>query len=388
MARVREKKIKFGDDEDITQMFNSMIGVDGVDVGIAHNKYLQLKYGVNQFFKVMDLFTQVPMLAKSAEFAKHVTEITNYCSEAPGSPYSVFFGSADLFDRVGIPGTPDEVIKTFLELYEKLKASDFLNNMIIACDKLAPYKRFLEVDKSILFLQNMPGVSFFPLPFTKLNFKDLYVHNINNAPNKLFLLSLLGKVFKITFNIWNILQTPDVNIEALIEIMRERMDQLLKIPELSRCQRAVATLKKSIEMLKTNFNTYYRDFIQTKNSSIIMEHYIGDVIKTTKADADLRRQFMAIIKYYRKISQAQYQTPQSKELFEKIEKTFKHFSRNTTNLGKETGDNSDDESEELDDVFTDTQPEEPTEEMLARINNANKTVDQLVAEIEGKKILK
>lgn len=141
-------------------------------------------------------------------------------------------------------------------------------------------------------------------------------------------------------------------------------------------------------MLKTNFNTYYRDFIQTKNSSIIMEHYIGDVIKTTKADADLRRQFMAIIKYYRKISQSQYQTPQSKELFEKIEKTFKHFSRNTTNLGKETGDNSDDESEELDDVFTDTQPEEPTEEMLARINNANKTVDQLVAEIEGKKILK
>jgi len=386
MAKVRERTIKFGDDDDITKMFNSMIGADGVDIAIAHNKYTQLEYGVSQFYKVMQLFTQAAMLTKSETFAKFVPEIEHFCSKAEGSPYQVYFGRADLFSRVMLPNMPEELTNAFLELYEKLKASDFINSMIITCDKLAPYKRFLEKEQSGLFLQNMPGVVFQPFPFTQLNVKDLYVVNIGNEVNKKFLVSVLSKIFQITFNIWNVIQTPDINVDALVTVMRERMDQLLKIPELSRCQRAVATLKKSIDMLKDNFNTYYRDFIQTKNSSIIMEHYIGDVIKTTKADADLRRQFIAIIRYYRKMSQQGRQNPQVREMFEKIDKSLKHLSRGTTNLGKQTGDDSDDEDPEdgLDIVEEITKPVEATDEMRARMQNASKTVDELVAEIEGK----
>ena len=61
------------------------------------------------------------------------------------------------------------------------------------------------------------------------------------------------------------------------------IDEIQKQPELHRCKDAFKKIKESVMMLKTNFNEYYRDFVDTSDNTIIMQHFIVDVSKSTEA---------------------------------------------------------------------------------------------------------
>jgi hypothetical protein len=85
-------------------------------------------------------------------------------------------------------------------------------------------------------------------------------------------------------------------------------------------------------LLKENFGDYYRDFISTKDSTIMMQNFIIDVSKKTDSDPQVTRQFRQIISYYRELAQQQIQNPKVKMLFDKVNESFQQLERGATNL--------------------------------------------------------
>lgn len=394
MAKVRVKTVNLGgiDTDDVADMFDSVLGTNKVDMGVAHEKYMKFRYSINRFFDVMKLFAAY---IGPRGYADAAAEIDKFIMTTVGSPYHKYFGCAEMFETVMLPTTHTDICQSFADIYQALKESDFINQFVIVCDKLAAYKRFLieppkEVAKprepfvpSGAFLRSMAGVTFAPFPFTNLNVKDLYVANAADNGFVTVVLKVLSKSFAITYELWNNLQTPDINIDQFVARMSHQMNDLIRIPELSRCRRAVSALQNSLNMLKNNFGEYYRDFVQTRSSSTIMENYIADVIKGVKADNELRRQFMLIIRYYRKAAAKQGSNPKSKEMFEKIDKTLAHFGRGTNNLGASFGPDIDEEDIEVGSNESAVSDEEISDEMMHRIANSTKSVEQLAAEIEN-----
>lgn len=92
---------------------------------------------------------------------------------------------------------------------------------------------------------------------------------------------------------------------------------------------------------------------------------------------------MLIIRYYRKAAAKQGSNPKSKEMFEKIDKTLAHFGRGTNNLGASFGPDIDEEDIEVGSNESAVSDEEISDEMMHRIANSTKSVEQLAAEIEN-----
>ena len=151
---------------------------------------------------------------------------------------------------------------------------------------------------------------------------------------------ILLKVYSFTIEIYNVVRTPDIDVDQFIEIITSSITEIQKRPELNRCSKAFNKIKESVLLLKTNFNDYYRDFVETQDNTIIMQNFILDVSKNTKADLELTRQFRKIISYYRE--QAQKSGGQNNEkinmIFDKISETFKDYDIGLQNIGiKKTG---------------------------------------------------
>ena len=64
-----------------------------------------------------------------------------------------------------------------------------------------------------------------------------------------------------------------------------------------------------------------------ENQMTIMEDFVLDVAKNTRADPQTTRQFREIINFYRKQASMQVKNPQLKALFEKVDANFKKLDR-------------------------------------------------------------
>ncbi len=111
------------------------------------------------------------------------------------------------------------------------------------------------------------------------------------------------------------------------------IDKIQKHPDLNRCGKAFSQIKKSVKLLKDNFNGYYREFVGSKNSTIMMEHFILDVSKSTNSDPVLMSQFKKIIMFYRKIARdGQANNPKAKMFFDKVDESLKNLEKQTQNI--------------------------------------------------------
>ena len=177
----------------------------------------------------------------------------------------------------------------------------------------------------------MAGVEWKPFQFSSLNYKAIFI-GAEKDVIELYMIAL-HKTYSFGFQIYNEIQSPDIDIDTFVNIILKSIGDLQKIPELSRCKEAFAKLRESVGMLKENFNSYYRDFVNTKDSSIIMQHFVLDVGKNSTAGAKVAGQFRIIINYYRKMTNGQVTDPRLKSLLDRANKTFSETTAGATNLG-------------------------------------------------------
>jgi hypothetical protein len=337
MSRTKVKKVKIplgGKDGDISEMFNSMLGAGNLNLSIVYPKYLRIKILSEQLIKLFNMLEKSPFMRVYTEFEPQKKEIAAFCEQSTISIAEVF--SVDLTDNIYDLNTVEEELKkSFTESYESMKKCKLINTFIVMCDRLVVYKKyFIDLEKlNHRFITSMPGAEWMPFPFTNLNLKHIFSLDGIGENNVRFFMTVLNKAFELSHALWSETGSPDIDVDQFVEVIMSQIGEIQqKVPELNRCKKAFAKIKDSVSLLKNRFNGYYRDFVETKDSTIMMQHFIIDVSTESKPDPETTRQFREIIKYYRKMADQQISNPKVKMLFDKVNESFKELEKGTSNL--------------------------------------------------------
>lgn len=379
-------KIKTIKDKELADMFNQMLGAGNVNVSVCWPRYVQIRSYIERAAETLDLFNN------KSKFYAVFPELANCQKEINAFIDKVKTGVVDTYnvDLSAYEGKYNEMseedVKKFGQLYEEFKHCDIVNALVETCDALIVHKKHIDNKEALnhKFILMMPGAEFCPFPFTKLNLKYAVSHisanaGSNNAASPLLdlILIVLNKLFSLSYNLYKLINTPDIDIDEFVEVVMRNIQEARK--HIPRCNKAFDKLAKSVEMLKDNFPTYYRDFVQSSNSTIIIENFVLDVANSTKADVELMRQFRQIITHYRKVASQQVKNPQVKGLLDKINEQFSKFDKYANiKIDEKVDEDTSDDSDE--------NPEEDAEAIRVKEiqeENAKKSVDDLVAEINA-----
>ena len=393
MAKV--KKVKMSSSNDLADMFNQMLGGGDVDMRIAYPKYRRMRGLSEQIISVVKMLATSPFMKKyggsstagvKGEYADECAALLEWCETSTGAVERIF--SADFSDyEWNFSLVEDEQRGEFSELYRSVKESPLIKSFIFMCDRLVVYKKEMKDEVGHLgkFIDLMPGVSWTPLPFSTLNIKYIFAQHSDDITRRFFLV-VLSKLYELSYKVWQEVTSPDIDMDEFSTTILDSINQVRKMPELSRCERAFRKIEESVDMLKDRFGSYYRDFIQTKNSSIIMEHFILDVSREGNTDVEMTRQFRQIIKFYRKNAAATVKDPKIKELFERVNSSFSQMEKEASNL---VNIRDDDDGEVAMTPRAKKEVEAVVDPMheytAARETAATKSVDELAAEIENLK---
>lgn len=338
MSKVMKQKIKLPvgvNTEDLSDLFNQMLGASNPSIHISYPRYCRIKEIISKLMQIINVFNKSPFMRAYDDFKLYQTEIEAFDSRAKVDFIKYFSYDFSAYE-LNLNAIPAEELAAFTNTYLELKKSDFINTFIVLCDKLYVFKRYLSDINNLdgKFINALGGCEYCPFPFSTFNLKLVYNVDGINELSRTFILNVLHKLYKFSYDLYTEITSPDINVEDIAEIIISNLDQVKRIPELNRCRKAFDKIKNAIDLLKSNFNSYYRDFISTKNSTIMMEHFILDVANNTDSDAQTKREFLTIIAYYRKMAQnASVKDPRVDKLFETLNETCSVMERNTTNLG-------------------------------------------------------
>jgi hypothetical protein len=117
----------------------------------------------------------------------------------------------------------------------------------------------------------------------------------------------------------DLVTSPNVDIKKFSSVL---VDSIAKMKtQIPRCNKAFAIIENSVSTLENNFKTYFRGSVEAGNPNIIIESFIGDIIKEQKADASISYEFKQIISYLKQKS-AGNNDPKIKKLFGMLNMQF------------------------------------------------------------------
>jgi hypothetical protein len=319
-------------DSNIIETFQDMIGGGPPSVGslmIMVPKYEDMKRHSRRFIATLNtLANSVNLREKiSVELDTLVPYIANLNDmmetsfNAPDmAPYYKGKGPGIEELIMDYSSTPDDVLANFGEEYRKTKESDIVRSILNTCGNLTKYKHYIgDKDKLTNTFLRTPGSSLRPIDNCSINFKACF--NMIDENERTYLLMVMNKLYTVSHDLYEVVTSPDVNVDEFVHILVDNIDSLKK--SIPRCNEAFDKIRDSIGMLKSNFNGYYRDFAASGNPSIIMENFVLDVSKTAGSDLRIVAQFRDIISHYKKISGSHSSNPKIQSLMKHIDISFK-----------------------------------------------------------------
>ena len=365
-------------DKDVYRVFNEMLSDDHANIDVAWPKYTQILEYIDEFVKIFVLLKKSNIMTNpDLVYGGHIEEIDAFLHHCV-RPLPEFKEAAFIepFSKSLLPlnSLNEGLSAEFIDKYNRLKTLNVVNAMQVICDKLSHYQSDIEdvtnLDPS--FIIDMPGVEFQPFPFTTMDYKDMFLDEEIDDQAKKYLMLILHKVYSITYSVYKLVTSPDVDIDEFVDIVLGNLDRLKKnATELSRCGKAFNKIRKSAEMLKANFETYFRDVQETNDPTMLMQNFILDVAQTSDADRETMRQFKQIINYYRKKSAQKGGNPQTDMLLAKVDAHFKQYDEE---IKKEYGEDAVSDKEEIE--LTSYQKDQ-----IRKIDNNEN--DELTAAIEN-----
>jgi hypothetical protein len=317
--------------KDILATFQDILGTSDTNtcLPIAYPKYLRMKGSVSRFLKLLTVFRNSSIF----EQFKEIKDSLSSYIESLDANFTELFVAPDLehyFDKTketlaghNYESIPTDVKEEFSKVFTNVKKCNVINIIIVTCKNLIPYKKYI-ADKNELsdtFLTKTAGSMMNPLPeITLLNIKRIYNDTILTQSDKKFILMFLSKLYEISYNTYEVVTSPDVDVNDFVTIIVNSIDELKK--HIPRCDDAFNKIVESVDILKYNFDSYYKDFVASNNPAIIMENFVLDVSKNTKATPRLTGQFRKIISHYRNIASKHSTDPRLQTLFKHVDRNF------------------------------------------------------------------
>lgn len=266
------KKIKAESSGRIKDIFNNVIGIGNGDADIEKSKTEKITAILKKFKVLYSTFDAI---------------IKHYLSNDFGFEKEI----KNIDAALG------------LKSYKELKKHSCLANIIKISNVLAPNKYFLEKN-SLSFIKESGVYEYQIFPFNNFNIKGLYLtHDVSSHMDGV-LCSCLFKSFTFGKDLYDVLSSPDIDVSQFKYIMMDAMEKIKVHPELHRCKDAFKVIEDSLDLFDNNFGSYYKDFAESGDNTIIMQNFINDIIgnESIKAKPRLIGQFNKIMNVYRKIN--------------------------------------------------------------------------------------
>jgi hypothetical protein len=351
MARGQASKVKMVkqniDQQGLSEMFNQLLGDEkSLDINIIKDKYLRLKTDIDRIYKLLESFNKTiynKILKDLPDIEVYKKNINDFITDAK----CIF---------------PEEISdEELIRHYKQIKENKVIKDCIHICKSLIIYKKYIEDNDNLSdnFIKSSKTFDLKIFPFCNFDIKLIYGFNKIDESIKKYILIFLNMVYNTTYDIYEIITSPDIDISKFSDIIISSIQQAKKM--IPRANKAFKKIEESVQLLKNNFQNYYKDFITTKKPGIIIENFILDVSKenSSELDLDLARQFKRIVMFYQKQSQGKIKDPRINQLFEMLNKNFELLNmKNKTNIAEsdeETKDNdsSSSDSDDVDNVDVD-----------------------------------
>jgi len=307
----RTKVIKQTVEQDgMSDMFNQLLGDEkSLDINIIKDKYMKLKTNIERMYKLLESFKKtiyIKVLNTMPNIANYIKNIDGFIDDAK----STF---------------PEEIDdKDVIRFYLNIKDHKVIKDAIHICKNLIIYKKFIEnnEDMSDSFIRSSKNREIKIFPNCDFDIKYIYSFSKIDESIKKYMLIFLNMLYNTTYDIYQVITSPDVDISKFSEIIVSSIAKAKKM--VPRAGKAFKKIEESVELLQNNFGDYYKDFISTKNPSIIIEHFILDCSKeqSENVDLDLARQFKKIAMFYKKKSAGKIKDPRINQIFEMLDKNF------------------------------------------------------------------
>ncbi len=339
--------------KDVLEMFDGALGVGGTAaVRITYPKYQAIKTHTARFLKLLGMLRDSAVMARfpdihgamvrflgvmQAEFdAAFVAP--DFTPHLAADPVVAAVGGAEYYQRV-----PVAMLDKFVRDYGAMKNCSLVNSIIVTCSNLAQHKRSLaSIDALKDKFLTGAGSTFTPLPgIWELNFKHVY-SGLAKEDRK-FVLTVLHKMYTVSHDVYEAVSSPDVDVNELVEAVMNSVGDLRK--RIPRCDDAFDKIIASVDLLKSNFGGYYKDYSASGNSAVIMENFVIDVSKQSGPSVGVTAQFRRIISHYKDIASSGTLHPKLKSVFAQANANFKELERRDAGGADAASDGSDDEGD-------------------------------------------
>jgi hypothetical protein len=363
-VKIKSKVVKATlGNKDVLDMFHGVLGTSegGATLTVTHPKYLNIQTQVGRFLRLLGVFRDSALMKRFPGPAEHLRVYT----EALQAQFAASFTAPNLepFLRPALPVGPDgkvpveaammaaedyskippETVSQFNDVFAAVKKCSLVNTVIVTCNNLISHKKSLQDANALRdrFLTKDAGMIFCPLPdLAQVNFKQIYIDDRLAAEDRLYILTVLHKLYMISHDTYEAVSAPDVDVDEFVQVIMSSIGEVKK--HIPRCDEAFDKIMSSVGLLKNNFGGYYKDYVGSGNPTIIMENFVMDVSKNTKASVKVTAQFRKIISHYKKLAAQQATNPKMKSLFQQVDANFLELDRKNREADERESDSDSD----------------------------------------------
>jgi len=163
--------------------------------------------------------------------------------------------------------------------YNQLKNSTPMKELFKVAQKLAIHKENItNTDltlENLNFITRIAGINVNLLPFTTINFKNIWAQSSCTRKIKQYIIKILGHLLTNIVEIYKITTLPNIDVEQMGDIIINKVEELRGTVD--RCDLAFDKISDSAKLFKKNFVSYYRDSIKAKNPNLIIQNFLSDV---------------------------------------------------------------------------------------------------------------
>lgn len=341
-TKVAKKTMK---DPELNKMFNQMLGAETPDPNIAAPKYDKIMKCTDETLEILEKLSKrsksVPQSFEEGfnEIKIYVDNSRKKLKEYVLEPTDSVYTGKDLEEVNSNP----ELMATFLnsmnckynitdliKTYKSLKECVVVQEMVMICrnlknllheererTKTKKYNLDDGNDLSSDFILNSDAYNISVFNFApKFELKSLFLDD--DVPNKFkqYTLRALHLIWKKCNNVLKAITDPDIDISKFSEILVNNIGEIKS--HIPGCDDAFNKIKESVGLLENNFNGYYYDFVQAGDPTIIIEHFVGDVAKSSKTNPKVTRQFSKIVQFYQQNMQGKVKDAKVNKLFSMV----------------------------------------------------------------------
>jgi hypothetical protein len=308
----------------LSELFAQYMGLEKPDPNIVYVKHCMMHNLVGSFGRLCKSFATSPLIVQRFTFAhQQLAEMIVFGDkcinlvEEPLVSASLYNDSQQYLDLKKSPITL-EIIKTHSR-FARSSALLYLDN-------------YDNLDQR--FITDAAG-AMCPFSFSEIDFLPIWASPLCEESIQKYIMISLHLMFNSMSSITKIVSSPDVDIDEFASVLTTSIGELRNHPELRQCKDAFRAIENSVGMLKSNFDNYYKSFLETRTSVTLIECFIKDVASAHGAEMGgnnirLAVQLKKIVAFYQKQMQGHnIKDERLNGLFSEIGDLFKQLDGNS-----------------------------------------------------------